>query len=518
MWPEYPLLTCEEAVALERRCLSNESAEWDAMLRAGQALGRAAVRDFAWWQPWGSDRKLLILAGKGHNAGDAFLAAAEIASRTENLSITIVFVLGRDTLRPLAAKALNQLEEAVRGSIREVSVDELSQLEGEGFDLTFDGIFGLQYVPPMREPASSVIEWCARNRDCLGFRVAVDLPSGVSDQGCEGAFGADASYMIGTAKKAALDEKALPHVGRLRFLDIGFYPERPVLAADGMGTGALVKKVGRLRSTLSDKRTYGRIFVLGGSRQYPGAVLMASRSAVKAGAGLVTAMLPATISNRLASAAPEVMWMPLPVKPEGSFEAESARIIGKTVGERGVILIGPGLQVDRSNMFLVSRLLRECLLPIVLDAGALSTDVMTAKLSRPAHAGPVIVTPHMGEFDRMMGRDQGQYSRDELVEYARHYKVTIVLKGPVTRIAHQGALIHMPSGNPVLARGGSGDILAGLIAARLAAQPEDPLQAAKEAVAWHGLAADALGRERGEVAVQTTELLDYLAPAIRNRF
>jgi NAD(P)H-hydrate epimerase len=273
--------------------------------------------------------------------------------------------------------------------------------------------------------------------------------------------------------------------------------------------------VRRLRPSLSDKRQYGRIFVLGGSRNYPGAVLMTCQAAVRAGAGLVTGMVPNIISNRLGVGAPEAMWLPLPIKPEGSFEIEGVRLIHQAVGDAGIVVIGPGLQVDRANTFFISRLVRECPLPMILDASGLNGDVINAVVGRSRDAGPVIVTPHMGEYHRIAGVKDDP-TPEEVRAFAEKYHLTVVLKGSVTLITDGRRIAYAGAGNPVLARGGSGDLLAGILAARLAVHPDDPMIAACEGVLWHGEAADALARARGEVGVKTTEILDYLSPALRD--
>ena len=119
-----------------------------------------------------------------------------------------------------------------------------------------------------------------------------------------------------------------------------------------------------------------------------------------------------------------------------------------------------------------------------------------------------IVTPHAGEFKRIAGEQ-------ELRTFAQPPNLTVVLKGPVTQVGGAGTVYHSLFGNPVLARGGSGDLLAGMIGTQLAQNPKDPLLAAARATVWHGHAADLLARAHGEVAVHTTQLLDYLGEALR---
>ena len=142
------------------------------------------------------------------------------------------------------------------------------------------------------------------------------------------------------------------------------------------------------------------------------------------------------------------------------------------------------------------------LVPLVIDADALQPEIVNAgRVSR-------IMTPHAGEFARISGKR-------ELDAFAREPGRVVVLKGAVTRVAHEGTVYHSFFGGPVLARGGSGDVLAGLIGGLLAQTPGDPLLAAARGVVWHGLAADELARTHGQTPVCVTQLLDFLPAALR---
>ena len=151
----------------------------------------------------------------------------------------------------------------------------------------------------------------------------------------------------------------------------------------------------------------------------------------------------------------------------------------------------------------------------MVDASALVPEIVETVVGRPASSGPVILTPHLGEFSRLSGLAPQAVTFDRLIEYSRKYRVTTVLKGNPTRISDGECCYIAPVGGPVLARGGAGDILAGMVTTLLAQSPEDPLSSAVNAVCWHGAAADLLARERGATAVRTTDLLGFLSDALR---
>jgi len=513
-----PILSCRESVEYEKVLLPTEDAVWKAMSAAGEALARAVLQDFLWWKAWPNQPHILVLAGKGNNAGDALIAAASLATHLENVNVTVLPVWGERSFKTHARRAFSLLTKKLNDRLHVVEPTEsvFRPPSGKGFTVTLDGMLGAQFAPPVRAPGDAVIRWSRTFSEVLGFRVAVDLPSGIGDRSAEESFPADVTYGTGIIKAPVLDPRLIAQCGRVRFLDLGFFDQlNGELSGPQFATEELLRPLARLRPADSDKRNFGKIFVVGGSGHYPGAVLMAAQAAARAGGGLITAMVAQSLFPGLAVGAPEVMWGALPVDVEGGFLPEAVDIVCQRAGDEGVILVGPGLQVNPANSRFVQRLLRESELPMVLDAGALRLEIIECISERSASAGPVILTPHQGEFNRLARRSGGGVPDAELMDFAAHYRAITVLKGPVTRVSEGKRVVHVAAGNPVLARGGSGDILAGMLAARLAVQPQDGMRAALEAVVWHGRAADALARSRGETGVRTTELLDHLAPALR---
>ena len=171
----------------------------------------------------------------------------------------------------------------------------------------------------------------------------------------------------------------------------------------------------------------------------------------------------------------------------------------------GKLLVHPGLGRQPETDALLCELVRNPAVPIVLDADALQPDVVGSALA------PLVLTPHAGEYARIGGGD-------DLPGFCSKSKAVVVLKGPITRICQGGpaTVFYSPFGGPVLARGGSGDLLAGLIGGLLAQSPSEPLLAACRGAVWHGLAADALARSRGQTAVTSPQLLEFLPDVLRS--
>jgi len=482
----HPLLSCDEAKRFEtKRFGGDEAKEWPAMLQAGHAVASAVLVDFEEIGGFPTAGRLLVLAGKGHNGGDALLATEAILGRFPGARADVLFVFGGRGLRPLAAQAYRALAQSAGQRLRVVTADGLAA----GYDLCLDGVFGFQFRPPV---AASVSALLARvNMLPIRLRAAVDLPSA-------GKFRADFTYATGSVKVPVLTDKL---AGRVRYLDLGFFTgdER---GTDRVLTPAVLTPLAGLRSPSSDKRSQGHLLVMGGSRSYPGAVLMSVLAALRSGAGLVTAFVPKSLAPVFAARAPEAMWVGCPETAEGGLAMESRHLVKARLGRAQAMVLGPGLGRESETMALASELVRSLRLPVLLDADALQLEIV-----REAEM-PLVLTPHAGEYARIA-------AKAALRTYCRNHHSVVALKGPVTRISDGSAEYYSFHGGPVLARGGSGDILAGLIGGLLAQTPREPLLAAARGVVWHGMAADLLARAHGQVPVQTTELLDYLPGALR---
>jgi ADP-dependent NAD(P)H-hydrate dehydratase / NAD(P)H-hydrate epimerase len=496
----HPVLSCTEAKAWEMGRLKNERAEWLAMEQAGAALARAMLDDLAEIGGFPADGQVLVLAGKGHNGGDALLAARAILRLRRKARVTVVLPFGPRALRPLAGRALDRLKKTAPGRVALASaVDALAP--GTAYALCLDGIFGFQFRLPLDARVRALLVRVNAHPG-IGLRAAVDLPSGVGDANAPLRFRADFTYATGIVKKPVLSARVISEVGRLRYLDLGFFAEGAPAAPEQVLTTAVLQPLAGLRASQTDKRTFGHILIVGGSRSYPGAVMLATRAALRSGAGLVTAFVPKTLAPEYAAAHPEAMWVGCPETAAGGLAPGTLKLVQERLGRASALLIGPGLSSEPGVIRTIQAIVRHTNIPLVLDADALRADVVALLRDRP-----FVCTPHAGEFARIAPK---LFVRDKFV--AR--QGVLVLKGPMTRVSDGRTIYHSPFGGPVLARGGSGDILAGLVGGLLAQDVTNPLQAACRGVVWHGRAADLLARARGQVAVEITELLEHLGPAL----
>jgi len=461
------------------------------MVQAGRSVAHGILRDLEEIGGFPLGGRFLVLAGKGNNTGDALVAAREILERHPKAEADVLFAFGPRQLKPLAGRAWRGLTECARSRVRSVTAGSLEK----AYDLCLCGIIGFRYRPPLPPEAAAAIE--ASGRCAVRLRAAVDLPTGWSEPG---AFRADFTYATGSVKAPLLGSV---NAGRLRYLDLGFFSgDEAGEARDRVILPSILRPLAGLRPASSDKRSQGHLFVVGGSGGYPGAVLMATLSALRSGVGLVTAFVPRSLVPAFASRAPEAIWVGMPETPGGGLARAGLKLIEGAIGRASALAIGPGLGRDPETLSLALEVVGTSRVPLVVDADALQPDIV--------RAGSVarIVTPHAGEFLRIA-------DGAGLQEVAAAVHGVVIRKGPITEISGGGAAYHSFFGGPVLSRGGSGDVLAGLVGGLLAQTPADPLTAACRGAVWHGMAADALARAQGQTAVRTLELLDYLGPALR---
>jgi NAD(P)H-hydrate epimerase len=205
-----------------------------------------------------------------------------------------------------------------------------------------------------------------------------------------------------------------------------------------------------------------------------------------------------------------------PVNASGCFNKKVAKLILQAQEKATALLTGAGMGSEKEVPQLLGELVKNFEKPIILDADALQVDVINCIQKRDKNFGEVIITPHMGEFLRINENKIQSSLKESLLTWNKQYGVTILLKGSVTRICHKGIIYNSTYGGPLLARGGSGDVLGGLIGGLLAQDPQNPVESLCKAAVWQGLAADALAREQGQLAVSSTDILNYLGIALRS--
>lgn len=265
------------------------------------------------------------------------------------------------------------------------------------------------------------------------------------------------------------------------------------------------------------KGTFGKALIIGGSVGYTGAPVLSGRAAVRGGTGLVFLGVSKSVWPVAAVKSDEVMPFPLPEDESGKLTSEAAEQILQKLSGCDAGLIGPGLGQSEELDNLVLAVLEGASCPMVADADGL--NALSRHMDRLSHITcPLILTPHDGEFQRLSGRWPGQNREEAALGFAERHRCILVLKGHETLIAApDGRLLKNTTGNHGMAKGGSGDVLAGLTVSLLA-QGMEPMEAAAAAVWIHGRAGDYAAEEKSFRGMTPSDLIEYLPKVWKEDF
>jgi NAD(P)H-hydrate epimerase len=486
----------------------------------------AAVAAFARCE-FPAARRVTVLCGRGNNGGDGMMAARQLASA--GLEVTTLLLGARDGLTGDAAEAWRELTSPAHGLIAVIETPEDLALHKAALeaDLIVDAVVGTGFKPPLKGLALAALEWL---RGSAAPVLAVDLPSGwpadeTSATVSGPVFPADAVITFTAPKPAHVFGQLTRHWGQpIVVAPIGSPEEAVVSALHLTWAGSSLALAQTPRAASANKGNYGHVLVVGGSVGKSGAPAMAALAALRAGAGLVTAAVPAPILPLVAAIAPELMAWPLAANAAGSAAAENLtpELLAALTAGKTVLAIGPGLGQNPETIKFVTGLLSATSIPAVIDADAL--NILAAKpvlLAKLAKGRTLVLTPHPGEMARLAGVTTAEVQANRLDVargFAQRNGVTLVLKGARTIIAHpDGHAAVNTTGNPGMAKGGSGDLLTGLIAGLLAQYPGEAARAVEAAVYLHGLAADMAVRAADEHTLLATDSLAHLSRAFRFR-
>jgi NAD(P)H-hydrate epimerase len=277
------------------------------------------------------------------------------------------------------------------------------------------------------------------------------------------------------------------------------------------------------RKPNSHKGDYGHVLILAGSVGLTGAATLCSQATLLSGSGLVTLGIPESLNPIMESKLTEVMTKPLVETSDLSLSLDAEEEILKFIQRVDAVAIGPGLSRNEETQVLVRRLVGLIDKSIVIDADGINALIghLNKIKNQKSKIKNLILTPHPGEMARLLriSIDEVQKRREEIAKkFAQDYKLTLVLKGHRTVVSdYKGNLYINKTGNPGMATAGSGDILTGMIASFLG-QGIAPFDAARLAVYLHGLAGDLAAKEKGEISLIASDILDNLSKAIKKTF
>jgi NAD(P)H-hydrate epimerase len=458
------------------------------MANAGYAIARSSRRMLG--GTYG--KRIVIVCGKGNNAGDGLVAGRIL--RSGGASCTAVLLGGAEFSGP-AGTAF----EGFPGAFAEPKdlPRELARA-----DLVIDAIFGVGLSRPPEDDAVFGSAVDALSRGDLPV-LSVDLPSGIdADTGRVvglKAVRAKRTVTLGGLKPGLLFEPGRSHAGAVEVAEIGV-PEDVREASAFALEDADVRALLPARRASANKRSVGTVLLVVGSRGLPGAAALSAGGSVHGGAGLTIVAAPESVVPTIVARVPEVTAIPLPETGDGTIDPKAIELIRPRLKEFQVAALGPGLSTHPATAEFVRALVAELEIPVVLDADALTALKGSVELIA-GRSKPTVLTPHTRELSRLTGGEVEQIDSDRLRaarDAAAGLGCVLLLKGPGTVIASPDGTAYLtPTGGPGLAQGGTGDVLTGFTAALLAQdamldEPRGPHLMAATAAWIHGRAGDRL--------------------------
>lgn len=469
------------------------------MQNAAGHLARAAL------EIMGANRSAVVFCGAGNNGGDGLAAAAYLLQRGVSVR---AFLVGRREKLTVDSRCMLERLEKEGGALEDFDAgDESLPTLLQNAGVIVDAMFGIG----LRRPVAGQALEAVRRINASGTPVvAADIPSGVSADNGEvlgEAVRCVRTVTFSMAKPGHFLEPGCVYAGSVEVCPIGI--PREMLEEAFCGVEAITDGDVRLprRPALAHKGDFGRVLVLGGSVGYTGAPNLTARAAVRAGAGLVYLGVPESIWQVCAVKNDEAMPFPLPADEEGRFAGSALEALAGKNLACDVLAVGPGMGRGPGGKALVRGLLQSCEAPMVLDADGLWAVSDEPSVLKEAK-GPVVITPHMGEFQRLGGVRTGDRLADARA-FASEYGCVTVLKGHRTVAAFpEGDAYIIAAGNPGMARGGSGDVLTGILAAMIG---QFPLKEAVTAACYiHAGAGDACAKDIGECGMTPTDMIEKL--------
>ena len=464
------------------------------------------------------DQRVAVVCGKGSNGGDGFVVARLLETRGVH---TQVYLLASSSEVVGDARVNLSALRAIGVSVVEVAEPDAwaAHLPEIGAcDVVVDALFGTGLTRPLAGHWRTVVG----DLNATGVPiVSIDLPSGASADTSRligETIDATLTVTLGAPKLPLLVPPAATQAGEVVVADIGI-PDTVVAALDGPRVEVLTYEWARdlvvPRPDDIHKGDCGRVLIVAGSTGKTGAARLAALGALRSGAGLVTVATPHVCQAVVSTLMPEYMTLGLDDTADGMVSAEA---VDTVLSERcDVLAVGPGLGQGAGARALVRALVERATVPLVLDADGLNAFADDAAGLVGRDGRDLIITPHPGEMARLIGAtiDHVQTHRVEVArELATTHSLYVVLKGARTIVATPaGAVLINVTGNPGMATGGTGDVLAGVVAAWLA-QSLDAEAACGLGVFLHGLAGDLCAAEQSEVGLIASDLADHLGPAV----
>jgi NAD(P)H-hydrate epimerase len=461
------LVTVSEMQSVESQADSGGLSYSQMMENAGRGLAQEVASRYSQYNESGLISKAGGLVGSGNNGGDTLVALIALAEHNWPISACLV------RPRPSDDKLVERFIRTGGDLVPINSVQSWLQSFNRD-DILLDGVLGTGVKLPVKPELAETLALI--KRILLGMPesphvIAVDCPSGVDcDTGevASESIPAELTVTMAAVKRGLLSFPAYPLVGELALVGIGPLDNVPAWQEISREVIDAIRVRGILppRPLDAHKGTFGTVLVVAGSVNFTGAALLAGKAAYRSGTGWVTMAVPEPLHAALAGQFPEAPWLLLPHE-HGFIAASSAEVVLRNLGKPTAILLGPGFGLEQTTYEFLAKLLTPTLPPLVIDADGLK---LLAKLEDwPSRLPPqAVLTPHPGEMAVLTGLSPERIQGDRIgvaEKFAHLWDHVVVLKGAFTVIASPvGKTAVIPVATPALARAGTGDVLAGLIA------------------------------------------------------
>lgn len=434
-------------------------------------------------------KKIAVICGNGNNGGDGFVIADNL--KKSGFNVSVVTPLGEPTT------------ETAKFYYEKLSDIEISnQLNGD-YDVLIDALFGIGLNRPLDSEVLNLIE---KINSYNAIRIAIDIPSGIScDTGkvLGKCVNADLTVTFIAHKPCFMLPPATDYCGNVVVADIGILPQE-------YSYKTIQKPIFEKRKHNSHKGTFGTALMFCGSYGMLGAAILSAKACLRSGVGIAKCVLCDSIYKAFTVAVPEAVCVPIKQTKDGSLHS---KINLKEVTQKATaILFGCGVKNNKYTKNLLKKIIKETNIPLVIDADGINALSENIKLLKKPNA-PIILTPHPAEMARLCGTTTSQVESDRIntaINFVKEHNCYLVLKGANTIVCGPDLQVFFNmNGNPGLATGGSGDVLAGIIVSYLA-QGMPIMDALKAAVFIHGESADNKANILSEAALLPSDIIEAL--------
>ncbi len=509
------VLTTLQMKMAEAAANMNDTSYLRLMENAGAACAKAIREEYGISQD--RPQKITVVCGRGNNGGDGYV----IARKFSEIGCPVTVILaGGSPITELSQEMFSRIEQMPINMIT-FDVNKSSALDTLlKSDVIVEAVFGIGLT---REVTDIYAELFRYINSSSAYKVSIDVPGGVNSDTGEimgEAVNADLTVAICAAKPCHVLLPGSKNCGKIRVVNIGITEEEQRVSGEPYCYSIdkeFVESLLPSRNLISNKGNFGHALSICGCKSMAGAAVLSAIGAVRSGAGLVTAAFPECAYPAISSKITSPLLLPLEFNEAGTLSADSIPKIKKAMVKSTAVLIGCGLGMNRDTASVLYDVITSTTVPIVIDADGINIISHNINVLKAAKV-PVILTPHPGEMSRLTGMSIEKIQSDRIqtaIDFAHKHNVIVVLKGANTVVAlpdEKSAFVNT-TGNPGMAKGGSGDLLAGMITGFLASGIK-PANAAILSVYLHGLAGDIAAQKYSVTAMSPLDTANCLPFAL----